>query len=226
MPVLCPRNFPARVGLELTCRFAAQATDQRLAVGREGQRRTGVGARRVGHPQFELGLGWLTEGVGALARRQVPEFDGVAHAADGERLAVCRDGDGQGCVIGAISIRATVVSQAVQLLARGCVRCHDAARRTMIPEQGLVVRGEANDLRVAEARVDLGQFLAGRQVPDVNQQVIRGTRQVGEVLPSGRDECVLVVGHLAAAGLGLATPDALAGRYVPDGDGLTPGTER
>ena len=72
MPVVCPRDFPARVDLELACRFAAQATDQRLAVGREGQCRTDVGARRVGTPQFELGLGWLTEGVGAFARRQVP----------------------------------------------------------------------------------------------------------------------------------------------------------
>src|SRR5262249_22467365 len=111
MPVVRPSDFPARVNLKLACRFAAQATDQPLAVGREGQCRTDVGARRVGSPHFELGLGWLAEGVGALARRQVPEFDGITEATDGKRLAVGRDGDGQGWVIGPVPIRATVVSQ-------------------------------------------------------------------------------------------------------------------
>ncbi len=67
----------------------------------------------------------------------------------------------------------------------------------MIPDQGLVVRRETEGLRRAElARVDLGQFLAGRQVPDVNQPITAVVpRQVGEVLPSGRNEGVLVVIH-------------------------------
>ena len=97
--------------------------------------------------------------------------------------------------MGAVPIRAAVVSQAAQLLARGRVRGHDAARRMMVPEQGLVVRRKAEGLRRPEiARVDLGQFLAGRQVPDVNQPITAVVPlQVGEVLPSGRNEGVLVV---------------------------------
>ena len=72
----CPLSVPGIslpvVGLELACRFAAQATDQLLAVGGKGQGRTNVGAQVVRTPQFELCLGRLTHGVSAFARRQVP----------------------------------------------------------------------------------------------------------------------------------------------------------
>ena len=73
----CPLSVPgisrARIGLELACRFAAQATDQLLAVGRESEGRTHPDARRVNNiPQSELGLGRRTERIGQLARCQVP----------------------------------------------------------------------------------------------------------------------------------------------------------
>src|SRR5262249_39726862 len=119
-----------------------------------------------------------------LSRLQVPYLDGLARPADGQRLAVGREGEGCRQVISGAP-----TPQAAPLFARGDVHQDDVAGLEGGPDQEFVI-GREGPRRAAIAREDLAQFLAGRQLLDVNgpETVVVGLPPNGEVLPPRRNK--------------------------------------